>query len=439
MGDSANSSSFEWLSSHFSFVLREASRIFGLVIMKCELTRLLKVILLSGTCLLPVVLCGQGAGIVDDQRQKDPFDYSLPSHKNESLEQRVERLRIELAEAEKELKASQLNSDTSIPAEAGIPVAEVSNSEMLTGSLVVITGDNGSGSGFLAQIKGRVFMVTNVHVLGAARGANITTIDGVDLVLGQGAYLSKERDVAIVPVDWDGPVLKLSPSLRFDEVEIGQSIIVMGNSGGANVATRLKGVIRGIGPDELEVSAKFVPGNSGSPIVHSKLGTVIAVASHLKDFSSDSKWTENTEFDKIRRFGYRLDGEIAWEQVSLSELYRQGEAYQSFEDRTAAMWNISYTLTYDSKLLTSYRDHDSIGHLYSDISSDFNWNRGTASAHNTQMLRRFINGMRSELQSDLSAADKLISLSYYQKQYDSIKGYRDQIRENLTRFANSRL
>lgn len=372
----------------------------------------------------------------DQKQQSAPNSESAPQVQvaTETLEAKVQRLKAELKAAEKELKESlgrmaeddttEKNNDST-----GIP----------SGSLVVVSGDKGSGSGFMATIKDRVFFVTNIHVLGAARSAEFTTVDGVEVRLSDVAYVSQSRDIAIVPVEWDGPVLQLSPSLRFDDVKIGQNVTVMGNSSGANVATRLKGKIRGIGPEELEVSAKFVPGNSGSPIVHDALGTVIAVASHLKDFSSDSKWTENTDFDKIRRFGYRLDGEIAWEQVGLNDLFNQGEVYQRFEERTRAMWNISYALTYDSKLLTSYKDHDSIGHLYSDISSDFNWNRGTASAHNAQMLRRFLNGMMSEVQNDISTTNRAIKLGYYREQFDNIKDYRNQIQKNITRFSESRL
>ncbi|MGJ8652543.1 MAG: S1 family peptidase [Opitutaceae bacterium] len=373
----------------------------------------------------------------EKKQQEEPFSAPTPMVAAETLEEKVQRLKAELKAAEKELAeslgeivehASAINTDEQADSLA-IP----------SGSLVVVSGENGSGSGFMATIKDRVFFVTNIHVLGAARGAEFTTVDGVEVRLADVAFLSRGRDIAIVPVEWDGPVLKLSPSLRFDDVKIGEKITVMGNSSGASVATRLKGEIRGIGPEELEVSAKFVPGNSGSPIVHDELGTVIAVASHLKDFSSDSKWTKDSGFDKIRRFGYRLDGEIAWEQVSIDELFNQSEVYQRFEERTIAMWNISYTLTYESKLLTSYKDHESLGHLYRDISSDFNWDRGTASAHNAQMLKRFLNGMMSEVQNDISNTDRAIKLGYYREQFDNIRGYRNTIQKNIDRFTESRL
>ena len=85
------------------------------------------------------------------------------------------------------------------------------------------------------------------------------TVEGQDVSLTNTVFISRKRDLAIVPISWSGPMLEVSPSLNFDEVEIGDLITVMGNSGAAGVATRLDGKINGIGPEELEVSAKFVP------------------------------------------------------------------------------------------------------------------------------------------------------------------------------------
>ena len=374
------------------------------------------------------------------------FGYTEESAQ-ETLEARVVRLKKELAEAElalAELEGAGNAGDAGDAGDAEEEVAQVKQpptqkTEIPSGALVVIEGENGSGSGFIANMKGRPFLVSNIHVMGAARGARVKTVNGEELSLGSTAYVSEGRDIAIMPLTWGGSTLELSASLNFDKVAIGDGVIVMGNSSGASVATRLKGVVKGLGPKEVEVSAKFVPGNSGSPIVHAELGTVIAVASHLKDFSSDSKWTKGTGLNDIRRFGYRLDGEITWEQIELSDLYEQGEAYQRFEDRTIAMWNISYQLSRESQLLTSYRDHSSLGYLYRDITSDFNWTRGTSSSHNIQILRRFIGSMMNETQNDIVNTDDVITLSFYQNRFDEIKGFRGKIRNNLTRFSDSRL
>ncbi|WP_169305319.1 S1 family peptidase [Coraliomargarita akajimensis] len=398
-----------------------------------------------------ICVLGQGTIPQGEGEYLDPF--TVPdSQPNASdgkslaqlyLEKRIRELEYELKLARSEL-ARITSTEVSQPTEpassaATLPARSVQPSEIPQGALVVVSGPKGSGSGFVAEMKGRTFFVTNIHVLGAARGAELNTIDGQRLNLGQGAFLSQNRDVAIVPIEWSGPVMKLSTSLNYDEVAIGDSITVMGNSSGAGVATKLSGEIRGIGATELEVSAEFVPGNSGSPIIHDELGTVVAIASYLKDFSSDSKWTEDTDFDAIRRFGFRLDGTIEWERVSMSELHRQAEAYHLFEHRTSMIWNISYMLLHESKLITSYRDDDSIGHLYTNISTDFNWGRGTGSAHNTQLLKRFIQSLVSEAQNDIVDTRKQLSISFYQRQFNEIVEFRDQSRAKLKQFERSRL
>lgn len=349
----------------------------------------------------------------------------------ETLEERVVRLKKELAEAELAL--------VELKEIAQIEQSSAQKMEIPSGALVVIEGENGSGSGFIANMKGRPFLVSNIHVMGAARGARITTVDGEKLSLGSTAYVSQKRGIAIMPILWEGPTLELSASLNFDKVAIGDGVIVIGGSSGVEVATRLKGVVEGLDPKKVEVSAKFMPDYRGRPIIHQELGTVIAVASHLKDFSSNSKWTQRTGFYRTRHFGYRLDGEITWEQVELSDLYEQGEAYERFEDRTIAMWNISYQLGHYSVLLTSYQDHPSIGYLYKDMASDFNWTPETTSPHKIQILRRFIRSMMNETQNDIVNTDDVITLSYYQNRFDEIKGFRAKVRNNLNRFADSRL
>ena len=253
---------------------------------------------------------------------------------NEPLEAKIARLKRELAAAEAELAVRDTAPSTPV------------DGEIDSGALVVISSDHSEGSGFIAEMRGRTFLISNIHVLGAARGASIQTLDGEVITLPSHGYISRKRDIAIVPIEWEGATLPLSQSLSFDEVGIGQAVTVIGNSDGARVGSRLKGKVTGIGPNELQVSAKFVPGNSGSPIVHDELGKVVAIASHLKDFSVKSKWTEDSEQADIRRFGYRLDGEIEWGQIALDDLYSQSELYHRYEDRTKVMGHVSYMLQY---------------------------------------------------------------------------------------------
>jgi len=49
---------------------------------------------------------------------------------------------------------------------------------------------------------------------------------------------------------------------RDANVRIGDEVVVLGNSGGGGVVTSLKGEVRGLGPDRIEVSAEFIRGTA---------------------------------------------------------------------------------------------------------------------------------------------------------------------------------
>lgn len=328
----------------------------------------------------------------------------------ETAKERIARLKRELIEAESAAGAGGSS--------------KTSKSEIPVGALIIVKVDGGGGSGFVAEMKGRKFFVTNIHVLAAARKATFQTVNGKELRLPNVVFLSENRDLAIVPVEWSGDYLEVSTSLPSDHVSIGDSITVMGNSDGVGVATRLKGDIDGIGPQEIEVSAKFVPGNSGSPIVHDKLGTVIGVVSHMRDLSDKDKWTKDSELSDIRRFGFRLDGEITWQRLSLEELFRQGELYARYEERTQILARTIYMLKNERTIMTAYSSHDSLGYLFEHL-EDFSWQRGTGSSNNIIKLERFMNNLQSELMTDRKSTENALTVNFFKKRFYDVDGVRD--------------
>jgi hypothetical protein len=108
-------------------------------------------------------------------------------------------------------------------------------------------------------------------------------------------------------------------------VAVGDDVLVLGNSQGSGVVTEIPGKVVGIGPDLVEVDAKFVEGNSGSPIVHLKSGKVIAIATFLT-LHNTSVIDKDSPFDGIRRFGYRLDVAKDWEYPELARFAAEAEA-----------------------------------------------------------------------------------------------------------------
>lgn len=371
----------------------------------------------------PVLAWAQGT-FTGDTVIEAPVELPVGVPVEETLDERIARLKRELREAEQEAKALR-------EAAAQEKRAEREAATPSSALVIVMAAEGGGGSGFIAELRGRPFLVTNIHVLAAARGARFETLDGQQLVLPETVFVSRRRDVAIVPISWTGELFKVSQSLSFDEVAIGDRISVMGNSDGVQVATRLRGEIDAIGPSELEISAKFVPGNSGSPIVHNTLARVIGVVSHMRDLSVKNKWTQDSELADIRRYGFRLDGEIRWQQVALAELWRQWEIYQRFEDRTGVLAKTIYMLANERRVMTNYSSHESLGHLFEPFESGFSWERGLTSSNNILKLQRFTKRLHSELVTDRDPTREELTVDFLLRRYQDADIVRDYFMEEL--------
>jgi len=158
-----------------------------------------------------------------------------------------------------------------------------------------------SGSGFIAKVDGKTYIYTNQHVVMGADTVEFVTASGEKLSV-KSIELSMERDIARFLIDDREEALVIS-----DNVAMNIPLAVFGNSEGGGVATELYGEVTGVGSDLVEVSAEFVSGNSGSPVLNADK-EVIGIASYVR-YSAPSKENEDAEEeDKVRRFCYRLTG-----------------------------------------------------------------------------------------------------------------------------------
>lgn len=139
--------------------------------------------------------------------------------------------------------------------------------------------------------------------------------------------LANERDLARILIENPGqPSLKISShNPRLDE-----PITVYGNSQGSGAITKLSGVVQAAGPDVLEVSAQFVSGNSGSPIL-SVDGSVLGVATFLTIPGKSNWMTKGTRFEETRHFGVRLTDDITWIPVSTRRFYHESSTLLDFD------------------------------------------------------------------------------------------------------------
>lgn len=206
--------------------------------------------------------------------------------------------------------------------------------DSLKASLVLISVGKGGGSGFVVEMGGKKYLVTNQHVFGAGTNAVVKTIDGRPLNTGAVEIADKQDLVRVVVDDSIIPAL----SVANGDVTINDPVAVCGNSQGSETLTWLQGHVVSVGPEKIEVNAPFVRGNSGSPIV-GREGKVLGVATLVTFTPEQADWTvRNTQFAQVRRFGIRLDSQIKWVPVNKNAFLQQMAALrdigQLMEDLT---------------------------------------------------------------------------------------------------------
>ena len=166
---------------------------------------------------------------------------------------------------------------------------------------VIVCGDK-AGSGFVVHDGGRPYLFTNAHVVREGK-VIASRLDGTRLRLGARDE-AVGRDMVRFALDESVPAFDLAAGVP----DIGDPVVVLGNSDGRGVVTEIRGKVIGVGPREIEVDAAFVIGNSGSPVLD-RHGRVIGIATYLRDCRNDEDWSKvNTRFNGIRRFALRLLG-----------------------------------------------------------------------------------------------------------------------------------
>jgi hypothetical protein len=302
-------------------------------------------------------------------------------------------------------------------------------------SLIVVRDREGAGSGFLCKKGDRVYLFTNNHVAAGMRQPVFTRLDGsrVNVATPESASGYDLMRFALS----ETPTLPLECVTDLQGVaKIDDEVLVLGNSGGGGVVTTIKGKLVGIGPDRIEVSAEFIPGNSGSPIIHIPSGKVIGIATYLtrryEEFSTNGETPSRpvgsgglTGQGSVvtRRFGFRLDNVSRWEAVNWQVFQAEAEQLRQISALTEDIFDF----------LGAVRQHgtprfatDSLRRAAQQWVDTVQKPR-LSEVDKANATRTFLSSLRSMVRTDVLSAESRFRYNYFRERLAEERTVRDKL------------
>ncbi len=294
--------------------------------------------------------------------------------------------------------------------------------------MAIIIGDQSAGSGFIASYEGGHYLFTNTHVIRGNTRVTAKLLNGKPIALN-GVAVADNYDISAFPqttVTSGGiEILK-----DIDQnVAIGDDVVVLGNSLGAAVVTEIAGKVTGIGPELIEVDAKFVAGNSGSPIIHVKTGKAIAIATFtmmrkMENFGRDS------QFNSVeRRFGYRLDNIGGWRNMTWQAFTKEAAAVAALEKRTEDLWNLAADIARHQRI-SDWDVHMQRGNSLAPVITEYQKAisvQDLSPSAFTDAKRKLLFWINREVQKDMASPAYASFAPYNKKLIEEQKDYRDKL------------
>jgi len=240
------------------------------------------------------------------------------------------------------------NYEVSSPKRETISSVDVGNNEKtidVSKLVFLVRSENSSGTCFIMKDSSNNYIYSNIHVFSGSSNSVIKNAEFKNIPIPANIEVAHGYDLMRFKVTDPDSLNIGKPPKMDDEVE------AYGNSQGTGVITKNSGKVLGLGDSSIEVSCEIVPGNSGGPIVD-KYGEVIGIASFLNKRDED-QWNEETRYDKVRRFGIRVDQPIKWESVKYSEFQKDTVFLEALKDSLDII--VSCVLSIDhSKMMMTY-------------------------------------------------------------------------------------
>jgi hypothetical protein len=303
---------------------------------------------------------------------------------------------------------------TNAPAAPAVPETMPEN---LGHAVVLIKGDVGEGTGFLVKTAEGPAVVTNNHVIRANPNLKILTTTGAEIKT-LGLKGASDRDVVMFKIeDNHYTYFDLVTDLA-GTVQAGDAVVTPGNSEGGGVVLSTVGNVKGIGPQQIEVSNPIYHGNSGGPVYHVKDGKVLAVVTFAMKVDTSNELDKASFANKnsaisgqMRYFGLRLDNVPNWETYDWNRFLRETTFLRNFHQVSRCLDSYLNGDDYEKKhKATSDEDGPPDGHYYLHNEkltiAENNYHRLATNADQSQRLdagREWVMTMEGVAQQDLDA------------------------------------
>lgn len=236
------------------------------------------------------------------------------------------------------------------------PVAAAKKDATPQEALVLIEGKRGKGSGFLARLGDKKYLVTNEHVLRTGAPLRCREVAGGRDVSFLSIELCRDRDLVRLELkDQSLPAVNVTSQVP----DIGELVSVYGNDLGLGVVRSMgdprprreivfrrgsdtpqdfQGMVKGIGPDRVEVTTKLTPGVSGGPMF-TRQDNVFAVSTYSVTFPAYASWIVGNAISVVivegekRYYGVRipLADTNAWIAITDAEYFKRCDALQDID------------------------------------------------------------------------------------------------------------
>ncbi|WP_372809231.1 trypsin-like peptidase domain-containing protein [Pontiella sp.] len=192
--------------------------------------------------------------------------------------------------------ASGLNAFAS-PADGGKGSSFGFDEEQMKNVLVNIDLEEGTVCGFIANMDGKPYVLTNTQLISGHHRFTLSTLSGT-MLRPTRIELSATRDLARIQVESDAG-LKLAAAVS-DDTEV----MLAGFTSSQSSYSETGGIVQNANEERFDITADFGKENCGSPILTAKM-EVCGIASNIDYYTNSGiSWGPAT-----RNFIYRIEGD----------------------------------------------------------------------------------------------------------------------------------